>query len=78
MENDDKAYVRFQGMSTVKEGAFTGGGGTWSFIGGTGKLKGLNGKGTYKALVATPGGAAENQGEGEYSLPEPSATPKGK
>ncbi len=77
MENDDKAYLRFQGMSTVGEKGLTGGGGTWSFTGGTGKLKGLKGKGTYKVLVAT-GGAVENQVEGEYSLPEASATNKKK
>jgi hypothetical protein len=77
MDNGDKAYIRFQGMgNTVKEGALTGGG-TWSFTSGTGKLKGLKGKGTYKASGA-PDGAGEFQTEGEYSLPEASATAKKK
>jgi hypothetical protein len=77
MENGDKAYVRFQGMSSVKkEGALTGEG-TWSYTRGTGKLKGLKGKGTYKAS-RDPGGASESQIEGEYSLPEAGATAKKK
>jgi len=74
MENGDKAYVRSQGTGSVKEGAFTAEG-TWSYTGGTGKLKGLKGKGTYKGSGAA-GGASESQVEGEYSLPEASATAK--
>ena len=45
MENGDKAYARYQGAGTVKEGVATSEG-TWSYTGGTGKLKGLKGKGT--------------------------------
>jgi hypothetical protein len=42
--------------------------GTWSFDGGTGKLKGLTGKGTYKTTTNADGtGSAEI--EGEYKLP---------
>jgi len=66
MENGDKAYARFQGTGNIKEGAATGEG-TWSFTGGTGKLKSIKGKGTYKTSGAT--GAGESQVEGEYSLP---------
>ena len=44
-------------------------GGTWTFTGGTGKLKGIKGKGTYKDK-----GAADGSGtievEGEYELPK--------
>jgi hypothetical protein len=72
MDNGDKAYVRFQGTSSLKEGALTAEG-TWSYTGGTGKLKGLKGEGAYKGS-GVPGGAAEHQSEGEYSLPEASAT----
>ena len=72
MDNGDKAYVRLQGTSSVKEGALTAEG-TWSYTGGTGKLKGLKGEGTYKGSGVL-GGAGENQVEGEYSLPEASAT----
>jgi hypothetical protein len=74
MDNGDKAYLRIQGTGSVKEGALTFEG-TWSYTGGTGKLKGLKGEGAYKGSGA-PGGAGEHQVEGEYSLPEASATAK--
>jgi hypothetical protein len=73
MENGDKVYVRFQGMGSVKVGAGTGGG-TWSYTGGTGQLKGVKGKGTWKSSETLD--AAEFQVEGEYSLPGPSGTSK--
>jgi len=74
MENGDKAYVRFQHTGTAKEGVATYKG-TWSFTGGTGKLKGLKGQGTYKGSGA-PEGPNETQINGKYSLPEASATAK--
>jgi hypothetical protein len=78
MENGDKAYVRYQGMGTIKGEAATGEG-TWSYTSGTGKLKGLKGKGTYKASGSVaPDGEGEFHVEGEYSLPEASATNKKK
>ena len=40
MDNGDKAYVRYQGAATATEQAGTGEG-TWSYTGGTGKLKRL-------------------------------------
>lgn len=71
MENGDKAYVRYQGMgSMTKEGTPAPSKGTWSYTGGTGKLKGLKGKGTFKTSEN------EAQLEGDYSLPEASATAK--
>lgn len=76
MENGDKTYLRFQGTGSVKDGVATGEG-TWSYTGGTGKLKGIKGKGTYKAS-GTPGGEGEAQVEGEYSVPEAGATAKKK
>lgn len=71
MDNGDKAYARIQGTGTSSEKADAPPTeeGAWSFTGGTGKLKGLKGKGTYKISPA--------EGiriEGDYSLPEPSAT----
>lgn len=75
MDNGDKAYVRFQGTGTMsKEGNLTGEG-TWSFTGGTGKLKGLKGKGTYTDS-GTPDGNLEAQLQGDYSLPEAGAAKK--
>jgi len=77
MDNGDKAYVRFQGSGTMKGGAPDTGEGTWSYAGGTGKLKGLKGKGTWKNSTA-PGSEDETQVQGEYSLPEPGAAAKKK
>ena len=43
--------------------------GTWSFVGGTGKLKGIKGKGTYKGKP-DPEGNLIFDIEGEYELPK--------
>jgi hypothetical protein len=75
MDNGDKAYIRFQGTGTSKEGGVHSGEGTWTYTGGTGKLKGLKGKGTYKSTGASAD-ATEDQVEGEYSLPEAGAKTK--
>lgn len=69
MANGDQIYVRIQGSSTLKDGAVETGGGTWSFTGGTGKLKGVKGKGSYKGKGA-PDGSATFEVEGEYELPK--------
>jgi len=68
MDNGDKAFVRFQGSSVMKDGAPVSDEGTWSFTGGTGKLRGLSGKGTYK----NPDGT-EDHIDGEWMLPAPKA-----
>ncbi len=72
MDNGDKAYVRFQGSGTMKNGTPDTGEGTWSYTGGTGKLKGVKGKGTWKSSNA-PNGEGEDQLQGEYTLPETGA-----
>lgn len=67
MEGGDKSFLRFQGGAAMKDGAPQGAKGTWSYTGGTGKLKGIKGKGTY--TCAPPSG--DNFGcdiEGEYQL----------
>jgi hypothetical protein len=75
MDNGDKAYAHYQDTGTVTEGGKTiTFEGTWSFTGGSGKLKGLKGKGTYKGSFTD--GAATDQIEGEYTLPGASATAK--
>jgi hypothetical protein len=43
MDNGDKAFICHEGEGTNGEGEE----GTWSFTGGTGKLKGIKGKGKY-------------------------------
>jgi len=76
MDNGDKAYVRYQGTgatATTPE-SFTGEG-TWSYTGGTGKLKGIKGKGTLKSSGTSDGGFS-SQIEGEYTLPAAGANGK--
>lgn len=68
MANGDKWSVRFQGASKSKDGKPVSGEGTWSFTSGTGKLKGIKGKGTYKG-TANADGTVTYQIEGEYQLP---------
>ncbi len=49
MANGDKAFVRFEASATLKDGVPQTAEGKWTYVGGTGKLKGLKGKGTYSA-----------------------------
>jgi hypothetical protein len=73
MDNGDKAYVRIQGGGAATEQASTNQG-TWFYMGGTGKLKGLKGKGTY--TTAESNGEGEDKVEGTYSLPDPAPPAK--
>jgi hypothetical protein len=68
MANGDKYWVRFQATGTVASDHSGTVSGTWSFTGGTGKLKGLTGKGTYKGKSA-PDGTGTADVEGEYKTP---------
>lgn len=68
MANGDTYTVKFSGTSHSKDGKPAGSEGTWSFTHGTGKLKGLKGKGTYKGTSGADG-AVTSHIEGEYSLP---------
>jgi hypothetical protein len=65
MENGDKAYVHWQG-SDSKEGNSQG---KWTYTGGTGKLKGIKGGGTYKGKRAEDGSVSFDV-EGDYTLPK--------
>ena len=69
MSNGDKVFVRPQGKSTLKDGAFQSGSGTWAYTGGTGKLKGLKGTGTF-TCKANPDGTATCSIVGELSASE--------
>ena len=69
MTNGDKYYCRVQGSVTLKEGVLESIEGKWSYAGGTGKLKGLKGKGTSKGKGA-PDGTFTVEVEGEYELPK--------
>jgi hypothetical protein len=68
MANGDRFFVRFYGKSSLKGGAMQSTEGAWSFTGGTGKLKGLKGRGKFTGKGAADGTAAL-QIEGEYQLP---------
>jgi hypothetical protein len=70
MSSGDKIFVRFQGKSTYdKDGKMQTSKGTWSYTGGSGKLKGIKGKGTYDGK-GSPDGTATYAIEGDYTLPK--------
>jgi hypothetical protein len=72
MASGDKYYVRYRGAKDLKDGLLQSDSGTWSFFGGTGKQKGMKGKGTHKCKAAGEGFSCEI--EGEYELPKAAAT----
>jgi hypothetical protein len=82
MDNGDKFFVSFHDTTTLKDGAPVGMiKGSWSYTGGTGKLKGITGKGTYTVTPNADGSAVVDV-EGDYTIPPPpppkAATPKKK
>lgn len=68
MENGDKMFVSVHDSAPLKNGQPGEGKGTFSFTGGTGKLKGITGKGTYTLKFAADG-TATAEVQGEYSMP---------
>jgi hypothetical protein len=75
MDNGDKFNVKYSGtMKGAKDGtaAFKG---TWSFVGGTGKLKGIKGGGTYQGTGSTDGAATVDV-DGEYTIAPAKAASK--
>jgi len=72
LASSDKAIVRFSGTTTFKNNMATAGQGTWSFTSGTGKAKGLKGKGTYKGTFK-PDGSVTWQIDGDYTIPAAAA-----
>jgi hypothetical protein len=67
-ESGDKTFVAYHESVPQKNGKTVGDEvGTWSYTGGTGKLKGIKGKGTYKVTWNDDGTAAIAV-EGEYQL----------
>ncbi|MGD0906064.1 MAG: hypothetical protein ABSA96_00675 [Candidatus Acidiferrales bacterium] len=68
MDSGDRFVVRFTGTSTLgKDGAVQTQMGTWSFVRGGGKLKGITGRGTYKATGGADGSVTSDI-EGEYQI----------
>ena len=68
MVNGDKIFIRFSGIDRSMKGGKRLSTGTWSYVGGTGKFKGITGKGTYKARPDASGNYVSDI-EGEYTLP---------
>ncbi len=69
MTNGDRYYVKFDGDTRYDGRGPSAQRGRWSFSGGTGKLKGLFGRGTYKTAFDAQGEATVTV-EGEYRLPD--------
>lgn len=68
LASGDKLYFRIQGSNTMKDGKFESGVGTATILGGTGKLKGIKGKDTYKGQASGEGWIVDV--EGEYEVPK--------
>lgn len=67
VSNGDKYFVHFKGTTAFRNGAPVSGDCTWKFTGGTGKLKGIKGKGTCKGAFQA-NGTVVWEVKGEYQL----------
>jgi hypothetical protein len=68
MANGDSTVAKYEGKAKMKDGKPIGSEGTWAYEGGTGKLKGIQGKGSFKA-TPNADGTVTYQVDGEYKLP---------
>ena len=66
-DGGDKYFIHYQGTATVKGGTPGSAKGTWGFTGGTGKLKGIKGKGTYSCTPSGDSYACDVEGEYQIS-----------
>lgn len=66
LDSGDKSFISYQGTAKMKDGNLESGRGTWGFTGGSGKLKGIKGKGTY--TCAPSGDGSSCKVDGEYQL----------
>jgi hypothetical protein len=69
LTSGDKFYVRTQGKDTNKNGKPESTAGTWSFMGGTGKVEGIKGGGTYSGKADADGNFLIEV-KGQYTLPK--------
>jgi hypothetical protein len=67
MDNGDKFTVRFQGIIKANKDGSAAIDGKWTFVNGTGRLKGIRGGGTYRG-TGSADGTGNIEVEGEYSL----------
>jgi hypothetical protein len=69
MTNGDKAFYEYHGTIIMKDGANVSEKGTWTMTGGTGKIKGYTGKGTYTSKPNADGGSTAEV-VGDYMPPK--------
>jgi hypothetical protein len=67
MQSGDKVFVSYWGNETSKHGVLVGSKGTWVFTGGTGKLTGIKGKGTFTCAASADGVKCDIDGEYDIS-----------
>ena len=67
LANGDKIHVTYTFEGTSKEKAFQAGGNKWTFVSGTGMMKGAKGSGTCKAKGTADGGI-DFECTGTYTL----------
>jgi hypothetical protein len=67
VSNGDKLFVSYQPMATFKDGQMESAGNTWVITDGTGKFKGIKGKGGCKGK-ANADGTSTYDCSGEYTL----------
>jgi len=69
-DSGDKAYYKYQGMGTLKDGAYQAGTNKYEIAGGTGKMAGLHGSGNCK-LTGNSDGSLDYTCTGTYSIGMP-------
>ena len=67
MDNGDSTVVRYEGTMQMKKDGSSTYKGTWKYVRGTGKFRGLSGGGTYTGAGATDGTSYADV-SGHYSL----------
>lgn len=67
-DNGDTTFVRFEGTLQLKKDGSGTDKGTWRYVRGTGKFKGISGSGTFKGEAAADGSQWADV-NGHYSLP---------
>ena len=61
-------FVQYQGMIKGNKDGSAVFNGKWTFVNGTGKLKGIKGGGTYKGTGSADASTGNIEVEGEYSF----------
>lgn len=73
MDNGDSTIARYEGTMQMKKDGSGTDKGTWRYVRGTGKLKGIKGSGTFKGESAADGSGWVDV-TGNYSVPKAKAT----